>query len=60
MANTERDPVCGMNIDPEDAAATSQHKGRTYYFCSEGCKDKFEQNPRQYAEGLGKGAGKSN
>lgn len=60
MADTQRDPVCGMNIDAKDAAATSQHQGRTYYFCSTDCKEKFDQNPQQYAEGLGKGAGKSN
>jgi serine/threonine protein kinase len=59
MANTQRDPVCGMNVDPQDAAGTSQHQGRTYYFCSDGCKKNFEQNPRQYAKGQGQSAGKS-
>jgi Cu+-exporting ATPase len=59
MANTQRDPVCGMEIDAQDAAGTSQHQGRTYYFCSEGCKEKFEQNPQQYAKGQGQSAGKS-
>ena len=60
MADTQRDPVCGMNIDAKDAAATSQHQGRTYYFCSTNCKEKFDQNPQQYEAGLGKGAGKFN
>lgn len=50
MENTQRDPVCGMEIDTQDAAAT-EHEGQTYYFCSEGCKEKFEQNPQQYAGG---------
>lgn len=57
MANTERDPVCGMQIDTQDAAATSEHQGQTYYFCSEGCKEKFEQNPQQYAGGQEQSAG---
>lgn len=57
MGNTERDPVCGMQIDTQDAAATSEHQGQTYYFCSEGCKEKFEQNPQQYAGGQEQSAG---
>jgi len=32
MANTQRDPVCGMEINTYDAAGTSEHQGRTYYF----------------------------
>lgn len=45
-----RDPVCGMEVDEKGAAAVSQHKGKTYYFCSEGCKEKFERDPRQFGE----------
>ena len=45
----ERDPVCGMQIDPQDAAAQMDYQGRTYYFCSEDCHQKFMQNPQQYA-----------
>ena len=45
----EKDPVCGMQVDPKSAAAQAQHKGKTYYFCSAGCKAKFEKNPGQYA-----------
>jgi Cu+-exporting ATPase len=59
MANTQRDPVCGMEIDAQDAAAKSQHQGQTYYFCSEGCREKFDQNPQQYVKGQGQSAGKS-
>lgn len=32
------DPVCGMNVEEGKAAATAQHGGKTYYFCSTGCK----------------------
>jgi P-type Cu+ transporter len=46
----EKDPICGMQVDPQNAAATSQYDGKTWYFCSAGCKKKFEQNPAQYAK----------
>ncbi|MCI0622832.1 MAG: YHS domain-containing protein [Acidobacteria bacterium] len=48
MAN-HTDPVCGMKVDDQKAAAQSTHEGKTYYFCSQSCKSKFEQNPKQYA-----------
>lgn len=41
-------PVCRMTIDSEKAVATSQHKGRTIYFCAPGCKAKFDQDPEEY------------
>lgn len=44
-----KDPVCGMEVDEHDAAATAQHQGRTFQFCSVECKDQFEQNPDRYA-----------
>jgi Cu+-exporting ATPase len=46
---TQTDPVCGMQVDEQNAAGQSQHQGRTYYFCSQGCKTTFDQNPDQYA-----------
>jgi adenylate cyclase len=42
------DPVCGMRIDSGDAAATAEHEGRTYYFCSEACRDAFVADPKAY------------
>jgi YHS domain-containing protein len=44
------DPVCQMQVDEKQAAAQAQHQGQTYYFCSQGCKAKFEQNPQQYIQ----------
>lgn len=38
----ETDPICGMAVLPERAAATSARDGRTYYFCSAGCKERFD------------------
>jgi RNA polymerase sigma factor (sigma-70 family) len=46
----ERDVVCGMNVDPAKAAATSEYNGKTYYFCAKACKNKFDADPRKYAE----------
>src|SRR5579859_5739834 len=44
----ERDPVCGMNVDPTKAAAKVLHAGKTYYFCAPGCAKRFEQTPGKY------------
>lgn len=45
-----KDLVCGMVIDPKTAAATSEYKGKTYYFCAKGCKIAFDKNPEKYVE----------
>jgi P-type Cu+ transporter len=42
------DPVCGMDIDPANAAATSVYAGKTYYFCSKDEKDRFDKDPEKY------------
>ena len=44
----QTDPVCGMQVDEKSAKATSQHNGQNVYFCSDQCKQKFDQNPQQY------------
>ncbi len=43
------DPVCGMDVDPARAAARHEHKGTTYYFCCDGCRDLFRADPGKYA-----------
>jgi YHS domain-containing protein len=43
-----KDPVCGMSVNPEKAAAASVLNGNTYYFCSRSCRDKFEKAPGTY------------
>ncbi|HZQ50950.1 MAG TPA: heavy metal translocating P-type ATPase [Bryobacteraceae bacterium] len=45
---TETDPVCGMQVNPEKAAASSEYQGKTYFFCCAGCKKKFDAAPEQY------------
>ena len=42
-----KDPVCGMSVDEKKAVAIV-HDGKTYYFCSAGCKANFEKNPARY------------
>ena len=46
-----RDPVCGMRFPPEKAAATLEHEGQTFYFCSTGCKERFEAAPDHFLGG---------
>ena len=42
------DPVCGMTVDPEQAAGTSEYHGRRYFFCSTSCLERFQADPEQY------------
>ncbi len=42
------DPVCKMEVEESQAAATSEYKGKKYYFCAVGCKKAFEQDPEKY------------
>lgn len=46
-----KDPVCGMDVNESDAAGESQHRGATYYFCSSGCRERFESDPEKYVAG---------
>jgi len=45
---TERDPVCGMFVDPK-TSPKSDFEGQTYYFCSLEDKAKFDKDPGNYA-----------
>ncbi|HUQ75584.1 MAG TPA: heavy metal translocating P-type ATPase, partial [Burkholderiales bacterium] len=46
----KKDPVCGMKVDPAKAAGKHEHNGRTYYFCSSGCLQKFKADPQRYLD----------
>lgn len=52
-AGKVQDPVCHMNIDAAKAAGKSEHAGQTYYFCSAGCKKKFDAEPAKFLSGGG-------
>ncbi|MEX0590982.1 MAG: heavy metal translocating P-type ATPase [Xanthobacteraceae bacterium] len=47
-ARLATDPVCGMKVDPHSAKHRAEYGGRTYYFCSAGCRKKFVANPAHY------------
>jgi Cu+-exporting ATPase len=44
----ERDPVCGMNVNPATAKHLFECDGKSYYFCCSGCAEKFEADPQKY------------
>jgi Cu+-exporting ATPase len=46
----EKDPVCGMSVDPARAKATHEHAGKKYYFCCIGCQQKFSADPAKYLQ----------
>jgi Cu+-exporting ATPase len=48
MHETLKDPVCGMGVTYENAQARSEYNGQTYYFCSLGCKEQFDQEPEKF------------
>jgi Cu+-exporting ATPase len=43
-----RDPVCGMTVDPNAGKPSLDQHGRTFHFCSNGCRAKFEAAPEDY------------
>jgi len=43
-----KDPVCGMMVDPQKAAGKVEHAGKTYFFCSPRCKERFEKEPEKF------------
>src|SRR5713101_1283081 len=44
----EKDPVCGMSVDPAKAAGKVQYGGKTYYFCSARCAERFSKEPEKF------------
>ena len=49
-ATVERDPVCGMNVNPATAKHLYQHNGKNFYFCCASCVEKFKAEPAKYLE----------
>src|SRR5260370_31223040 len=47
-SGNHRDPVCGMMVAPEKAAAKLEHAGKTYYFCSKNCAERFSREPEKF------------
>ena len=44
------DPVCGMEVEEDQAVAQSKYKGQTYYFFSEDDKQIFDKEPERYIQ----------
>jgi Cu+-exporting ATPase len=42
------DPVCGMEVTPQNAAGSCTYQGRQYYFCNESCLERFQANPQEF------------
>jgi Cu+-exporting ATPase len=51
----EKDPVCGMLVDPARAVGQRTAGGKTYYFCNAGCLAKFDAKPERYVSQDAKG-----
>jgi Cu+-exporting ATPase len=47
-AQLVKDSVCGMDVDPHTARHRAEHAGRTYYFCSGRCRERFVAEPAKY------------
>src|SRR5438552_10235561 len=46
--NTVLDPVCGMYVDPAEARGSAEYQGKSYYFCSPRCEQRFKAEPEKY------------
>lgn len=44
----ERDPVCGMQVNPATVKHVQEHGGKKLYFCCARCVEKFKANPESY------------
>ncbi len=48
MTDRVKDLICGMEFEKETASGSFEYQGKTYYFCSTGCKEKFASIPEKY------------
>ena len=49
--HTVKDPVCGMDVDPQTSMHRAQHAGKTWHFCGARCREKFVADPERYRHG---------
>jgi P-type Cu+ transporter len=45
----EKDPVCGMNVKTDEAGGRTTYQGKSFFFCSVSCKERFDRNPQTFA-----------
>jgi YHS domain-containing protein len=48
QVNLPRDPVCGLEVHPDDVDSWVEYGGTQYYFCCPECRRVFEENPEEY------------
>jgi len=53
----DKDPVCGMTVDPATASSSVEYEGKLYHFCSRGCAEKFQRDAKKYLDASYKPAG---
>ena len=53
--NSAIDPVCGMTVNPKMTDIVATVEGQAYYFCADGCRKAFIENPKKYLEPKKKG-----
>jgi YHS domain-containing protein len=46
------DPVCRIDLDEQNAIATSEYQGKIYWFCTHTCKEAFEEDPERFAKDI--------
>ena len=54
-AKNVKDPVCSLEVAKEAAkraGRTSEYQGKVYYFDTDGCKQRFDQDPQYYLSGI--------
>ena len=44
----EKDFVCGMEMDEKESGSRFDYKGKTYFFCSDECRDEFKKSPEKF------------
>jgi YHS domain-containing protein len=53
---TATDPVCGRELKRADAVAAIDYHGTVYFFCSNECRERFEERPDAYVTTLSSAA----
>jgi YHS domain-containing protein len=46
------DPVCRIDLDEQNAIATSEFQGKIYWFCTHTCKEAFEEDPERFIKDI--------
>jgi YHS domain-containing protein len=49
MEKKQKDPVCGMSVDPSQSSYKIDYQQKKYAFCCKDCMDKFKKNPQEFA-----------